>query len=67
MNCIGFKGFNFGALCKAVFLDKNLSLLIKRNNACVIPVYGAECWTPLIKHYRKLNTFHHRGSYYDYL
>ena len=37
----------FGALCKAVFLDKNLSLSIKRSvyNACVLYVllYGAEC------------------------
>ena len=54
----------FDALRKAVFLDKNLSLSIKRRiyNACVLSVllYAAECWTPLMKHYRKLNTFHHR-------
>ena len=31
-------------------------------NACVLPVllYGAECWTPLVRHNRKLNSFHHR-------
>ena len=23
-------------------------------------LYGSECWTPLRKHYRKLNAFHHR-------
>ena len=54
----------FGALRKSVFLDKNLSLATKRRlyNACVLSVllYGAECWTPLRKHTRKLNTFHHR-------
>ena len=54
----------FGALRKAVFLDKNLSLGTKRKlyNACVLSVllYGAECWIPLRKHVRKLNTFHHR-------
>lgn len=54
----------FGALRKAVFLDKNLSLATKRKiyNACVLSVllYGAECWTPLRKHERRLNTFHHR-------
>ena len=54
----------FGALRKAVFLDRNLSLSTKRRiyTACVLSVllYGAECWTPLVKHYRKLNTFHHR-------
>ena len=54
----------FGALRKAVFLDRNLSLSTKRRpyNACVLPVllYGAECWTTLTKHIKKLNTFHHR-------
>ena len=54
----------FGALRKAVFLDRNLSLSTKRRpyNACVLSVllYGAECWTPLRKHIKKLNTFHHR-------
>ena len=41
-----------------------LSFLTKRKlyNACVLSVllYGAECWIPLRKHTRKLNTFHHR-------
>ncbi len=50
----------YGALRKAVFLDRNLSLQTKRKvyQACVLSVllYGAECWIPL----RKLNTFHHR-------
>ena len=54
----------FGALRKAVFLDKILSLGTKRklSNACVLSVllYCAECWIPLRKHVRKLNTFHHR-------
>ena len=55
----------FGALRKAVFLDRNLSLSTKRRiyTACVLSVllYGAECWTPLVKHYRKhthTNTTH---------
>lgn len=54
----------FGALRKAVFLDKNLKLTTKRKlyNACVLSVllYGAECWVPLRKHEKRLNTFHHR-------
>ena len=54
----------FGALRKAVFMDKTLSLSIKRRlyNACVLPVllYGADCWTPLVRHNKKLNSFHHR-------
>ena len=40
----------FGALRKAVFLDKNLRMATKRKiyNACVLSVllYGAECWIP---------------------
>jgi len=54
----------FGALRKAVFMDKSLCLPIKKRiyNARVLPVllYGAECWTPLKKYNRKLNSFHHR-------
>ena len=54
----------FGALRKAVFMDKNLHLSIKKRiyNACVLLVllYGAECWIPLLRHNRKLNSFHHR-------
>ena len=47
-----------------VFIDRNLYLLIKKRiyDACALPVllYGAECWTPLMQHSRKLNSFHHR-------
>ena len=54
----------FGALRKAVFLDKNLRMATKRRiyNACVLSVllYGAECWIPLRRHEKKVNTFHHR-------
>ena len=54
----------FGALRKAVFMDKNLTLYTKRiiYNASVLSVllYGSECWIPLRKHIQKLNTFHHR-------
>ena len=54
----------FGALRKAVFLDKNLSLKTERAiyQACVLSVllYGSESWTPLSKHLKKLNSFHHR-------
>ena len=54
----------FGALRKAVFMDKNLTLYTKRMtyNACVLSVllYGSECWIPLRKHIQKLNNFHHR-------
>ena len=45
-------------------MDKHLRLPIKKRiyDACVLPVllYGSECWTPLMKHGRKLNSFHHR-------
>ena len=41
----------FGALRKAVFMDKNLSLSTKEKvyQACVLSVlfYGSECWIPL--------------------
>ena len=51
----------FGALRKAIFLDKDLTLRTKRKvyQACVLSVllYGAECWTLLRRH---LNSFHHR-------
>ena len=48
----------FGALRKTVFMDRNLCL----SNAYVLPVllYGTECWIPLLRHNRKLNSFHHR-------
>ncbi len=54
----------FGALRKAVFQDKNLTLVTKRKvyQGCVLSVllYGSECWIPLRKHINKLNSFHHR-------
>lgn len=54
----------FGALRKAVFLDKNLKLSTKRKvyQACILSVllYGSECWTLLKRHTRKLDVFHHR-------
>ena len=54
----------FGALRKAVFLDKDLKLATKKRvyNARVLSVflYGAECWIPLRQHEKRLNTFHHR-------
>ena len=54
----------FGALRKAVFIDKHLKISTKRiiYNACVLSVlfYGAECWVLLRKHDKKLKTFHHR-------
>ena len=54
----------FGARRKSVFLDKSLSLATKRRlyNACVLSVllYGSECWIPLRKHEKKMNSFYHR-------
>ena len=54
----------FGALRKAVFLDRNLSLRTKRKvyQACVLSdlLYGAECWIPLRRQVKQLKTFHHR-------
>ena len=54
----------FGALRQAVFRDHNLSITTKQllYRACVLSVllYGAECWTPLQRHMKRLNTFHHR-------
>ena len=54
----------FGALHKAVFGNKDLTLKIKHTiyQACVLPVllYGSECWIPLRRDLRRLNTFHHR-------
>ena len=53
-----------GALKKTVFRDKNFTLNTKRKvyQACVLSalLYDAECWIPLKKDIRKLNTFHHR-------
>ena len=54
----------FGALRKAVFLDKNMTFSTKREvfKAYVMSVllHGSECWTPLRKHISKLNSFHHK-------
>ena len=53
----------FGALRKAVFLDKDLTLITNRKvyQECVLSVllYGAQCWTLLRRHTTKLNSFHH--------
>ena len=54
----------FGALRHAVFKDAHLSVHTKRKvyQACVLSVlmYGGECWTPLRKHLKKMDNFHHR-------
>ena len=54
----------FGALRKAVFIDKHLKISTKRiiYKVCVMSVlfYGAECWVLLRKQEKKLNTFHHQ-------
>ena len=54
----------FGALRTPVFRDRDLLLRTKRNiyQACVLSVllYASECWIPLRKHRRKLDSFHHR-------
>ena len=54
----------FGVLRKAVFLEKHLKLITKKSmyNACVLSVllYRAECWIPLRRHEKQLNSFHHR-------
>ena len=54
----------FGALRKPVFMDKDLLLTTKRKvyQACILSVllYGSECWTPLKKQLKKLDSFHNR-------
>ena len=54
----------FGALRKPVFMDKDLRVATKRKvyQACVLSVllYGSECWTPLKKQLKKLDSFHNR-------
>ena len=54
----------FGALRQAVFKDKHLTIATKRRiyNACVLSVllYGSECWVPLRRDLKKLNSFHHK-------
>ncbi len=55
-----FKAFR--ALRKAVFGNKDLTLKTKRAiyQACVLSVllHGSECWTPVRRDLRRLNTFH---------
>lgn len=52
----------FGALRRSVLLDSNLNISIKCkvNLACVLSVvlYRSECWTPLTKNLKKLDSFH---------
>ena len=54
----------FGCMRRAVFRDRNLNIKTKRMifEACVVSVllYGSECWTPLRRHLKKLDAFHHR-------
>ena len=54
----------FGALRRAVFKDSNLSVKTKRSvyGACLMSVllYGRECWVPLRRDLKKLNSFHHK-------
>ena len=54
----------FGALRHAIFKDRGLSITTKRHiyQACVLSVllYGSECWVPLRRHLKRLNSFHHR-------
>ena len=49
---------------ESIFLDKNLYRVTKAKiyQACVLStlLYGSECWVPLKKHLRKLDSFHHR-------
>ena len=50
----------FRVLRRAVFKDSNLT---KRSvyNACVMSVllYGIQCWVPLRRDLKRLNSFHH--------
>ena len=54
----------FGALWKLILLDRDLKVTTKRKvyQACVlsVPFYGSECWTPLKKGLKKLDSFHSR-------
>ena len=54
----------FGTLRKPVFNNRDLKLKTKRKvyQACVLSVllYGSECWTPLRKDLKKLDSFRHR-------
>ena len=54
----------FGTLHQPVFKNRNLRVEIKCKvcQACVLStlLYGAECWTPLRKDLKRLDSFHHR-------
>ena len=54
----------FGALRQSVFDDCHLSIRTKRcvYQACVLStlLYGSECWTPLRRHLKRLDSFHNR-------
>ena len=54
----------FGALHKPVFSDSTLYVATKRKvyQACVLSIllYGSECWTPLQRQLKHLDSFHHR-------
>ena len=54
----------FRTLKRAVFNDKVLTISTKRliYPACVLSVllYGCECWIPLRRHLKRLESFHHR-------
>jgi len=55
----------FGVLRQSVFSDRHLSVISKCHvyQACVLPtllhVHGSECWTPLHRHLKRLDNFHH--------
>ena len=57
---------SFGALRKAVFMDRNFSVAVKRRlyNTCILLalLYDAECWIPLIKHIKDFFTIDVLGS-----
>ena len=60
--CIGSASRAFGALHRAVFRDRNLTIKTKLTiyNPCVLSVlYRSECWTSLHRHLKRPNTFHH--------
>ena len=54
----------FRALCQPVFKNRNLRVETKHKayQACVLSIqlYGAECWTPLRKDLKRLDSFHNR-------
>ena len=54
----------FRTLRRPVFSNRDLRVEIKRKvyQACVLStlLYGSECWTPLRKDLKRLDSFHHR-------